>query len=106
MTQLLDHHAVGVDAGWIPTLGRRARDYRFDCVRAISMLSGSPIGAALSGPDTVAVSGPLAPSAPGQALATLMVTLGQAAAIRVSAAFSLLSTFRPQRIFTAAHSPT
>ena len=65
-----------------------------------------PVGAALSGPNTVAVSGPLAPSEPGQALATLMVTLGQAAAIRVSAAFSLLSTFRPQRIFTAAHSPT
>lgn len=39
------------------------------------------------------------------ALATLMVTLGHEAARRVSAAFSPESTFRPQRCFTATHSP-
>ena len=43
---------------------------------------------------------------PAQAFLTVRVTLGQEAAIRVRAAFSVLSTLRPQRIFTATHSPT
>ena len=43
---------------------------------------------------------------PAQAFLTVSVTLGQEAAIRVRAAFSVLSTLRPQRIFTATHSPT
>lgn len=76
------------------------------CVRRVRRVCQCPLRSA---PDT-----PPARSAVGtgpvwgssQRRTTVRVTFGQPAASRVSAAFSVLSTVRPHRFFTATHSPT